>query len=85
MTKRTSIHDLNLADIVRLFDGPYGFATVKQITTDVVVFFRPYVLTQDFSYTGGVICSIGIEECRYHNYPKCEHTFDVVEKARPLK
>ena len=35
---------------------------VKQIKNDEITFFRPYAHTADFSYTGGVICYVGIEE-----------------------
>ena len=61
ITKR--IHELKLGDTVKLGDGPYMTATVKQILNDgTVTFFRPYVATSAFSYTGGLICTIGIEE-----------------------
>lgn len=61
--------ELRLADTVQL-SGMEGYqtATVKQIETVdgilYVTFFRPYVSTADFSYTGGVICLIGVEEFR---------------------
>lgn len=59
--------ELKLADVVILNQHAYSYATVKQITkrgTDLVniTLFRPYTQTADFSYTGGVICYIGIEE-----------------------
>lgn len=53
---------LQLADVVKLGHGPYDYATVKKITETDVVFFRPYVATESFSHTGGVICYVGIEE-----------------------
>jgi len=59
------LSELKLADVVQLFDDEYGTATVKQIDGDIVTFLRPYVITQDFSYAGGVICSLGYEECTY--------------------
>jgi len=56
---------LRLADIVllKLQDGisPYSFATVKQVKDGWVTLFRPYTHTDDFSYTGGVICYVGVE------------------------
>ena len=58
-------HELKLADIVELFDDGYGTATVVQITESEIHFFRPYVHTADFSYTGGVIHTIGFEYCKY--------------------
>lgn len=55
--------DLQLGDVVELFESePYAHATVKKLSSNTATFFRPYVHTADFSYTGGVICYIGIEE-----------------------
>jgi hypothetical protein len=56
------IKDLRLADIVRLDLAPFGDAVVRQVTPTIVILFRPYVTTADFSYTRGVIPYIGIEE-----------------------
>lgn len=56
--------ELRLADVVRVTDGAWGTATVIKIEEDAVTFFRPYVQTADFSYTGGVIPYIGIETFR---------------------
>lgn len=55
--------DLKLGDVIRTVpsEEAYLHGTVKQIKEDTVVIFRPYVQTADFSYTGGVICYIGIE------------------------
>lgn len=57
--------DLRLADVVELFDGPFGTGVVTQITADEVIFHRPYGVTGDFSYTGGVPYSVGNEVCKY--------------------
>jgi len=55
--------DLRLADTVLLqADAAYACATVKNVTDTEVTLFRPYTQTADFSYAGGVICYIGIEE-----------------------
>lgn len=55
--------DMKLADTVRYNPfGKWSNAIVKQITATDVVLFRPYGTTADFSYTGGVICYVGIEE-----------------------
>jgi hypothetical protein len=59
------VSELRLADVVELFEGPYGTGTVRQITKDEVIIARPYGVTGDFSYTGGVPFSVGVEECRY--------------------
>ena len=42
--------------------APWSTCIVKQISDDEVTLFRPYGTTADFSYTGGVICYVGIEE-----------------------
>jgi hypothetical protein len=59
--------ELRLGDVVVSFEhGPYGHATVKRIYEDLgeVELLRVYVHSGDFSYTGGVICTIGYEEYR---------------------
>jgi hypothetical protein len=60
--KGVKYSELQLADVVILSNVIYGTATVKQIKDGSITFFRPYVHTEDFSYGGGVICYIGIEE-----------------------
>jgi hypothetical protein len=60
-----SVPELQTADVVELFDGPFGTGVVRQITDDTVIIMRPYGVTADFSYTGGVPYSVGNEECRY--------------------
>lgn len=62
---RMSSRELQLGDIVRRVgweSEPYTCATVKQVKDGNVILFRPYVKTEDFSYTGGVITYVGIEE-----------------------
>ena len=64
--------ELKLGDRVRPknpFMRCFNDMVVKQIHNEEVTFFRPYVHTADFSYTGGVICLIGIEEfgCSIHS------------------
>lgn len=84
MSKLVPITELNLGDVVRLSDiGPFMDATVKQIKDGAVTFLRCYVMTQDFSYTGGVICTFGYEECVY----QLTHCFPMnrLRKAAPLK
>ena len=63
MTK-VAIKDLKLGDVIRLgMSGTYEDATVYRINKDgSVQVWRPYVTTADFSYTGGVIPYIGIED-----------------------
>jgi hypothetical protein len=71
--------DLALGDVVQLSDGPYSCATVKKVGEDEVTFFRPYVQTADFSYTGGVPCYIGIEEFSVY---RGDSEFDVLQLGK---
>ena len=64
MSKPILPRDLQLADNVRLGDGPYMDAVVVQIKDDMIHLRRPYMATADFSYTGGVIATIGLEEVK---------------------
>lgn len=59
MSETVRYADLQLGDIVRTFDGPYGDSTVYQIADGQVHMVRPYVHTADFIYTGGVITYLG--------------------------
>lgn len=55
--------EMQLADTVSYPPfGPWHNAIVKQVDGNNVTLFRPYGTTADFSYTGGVICYIGVEE-----------------------
>lgn len=56
-------YKLRLADTV-ILDGcaPWSAAIVSKITDTEVKLFRPYGTTADFSYIGGVMCYVGIEE-----------------------
>ena len=75
------IKDLKLGDVVNLDTQAYGHATVRKINEDgTVVVFRPYVHTEDFSYTGGVICYIGTENITLHGAP-----FPLVKRGLPLR
>ena len=58
----TPASDLHLGDVVRVFNGPYGDATVKGILDNGILLFRPYVSTADFHIGDNVICYIGVEE-----------------------
>ena len=53
---------LCLGDTIKLFDGAFGYAIVNKIADGSVHVYRPYATTADFSYTGGVIPYIGIEQ-----------------------
>ena len=60
---RIKPRDMQLADVITCTPG-HAFTTgiVKRITDASVTIFRPYAVTADFSYTGGVICYTGVEE-----------------------
>lgn len=62
---QVELHDLKLADTVELFEGPFGTAVVTQITEDEVILHRPYGVTSEWSFTGGVPYSVGNEVCKY--------------------
>lgn len=76
-----------LGDIVRnsrdaAIPFSYPDSTVCKVNEDGTVnLFRPYVHTGDFSYTGGVICYVGISLTNNVN-PK--HLM-LVQKGQPLK
>lgn len=61
MTEQVKPCEMKLADVVQLFDAPFGHGIVHQIKDNIVYVFRPYAVTADFSYTGGVIPYIGME------------------------
>lgn len=75
---KVAARDLKLADVVVMPSmGVWNNAIVKQIKDreNEVVFFRPYGTTADFSYTGGVVCYVGMEE---FSIPRNDDLFDVV-------
>jgi hypothetical protein len=60
----TDLKDLNLGDIIQLHeDSPYNSCTVRRINEDgSIQLWRPHVVCGDFSYTGGIHVSVGIED-----------------------
>jgi hypothetical protein len=58
---RIPCKDLMLGDIVQVFEGEWGTAIIKQIKDDCITFYRPYATHDGVSYTGGVICLMGLE------------------------
>jgi hypothetical protein len=59
--KPIAAKDLQLGDTIRLGDGAFMDAVVQQIENGRAHLERPYMVVADFSYTGGVITSIGHE------------------------
>lgn len=63
MAIRIKACELRLADTITVTgDGPFTTCIVTNIKDGQVHLFRPYGTTSDFSYTGGVIPYIGIEQ-----------------------
>lgn len=60
-TVEVSAEALRLGDRVCLFEGPYGWGTVVQVTEDEVHIFRVYVHVSDVVYTGGLMHYTGHE------------------------
>ena len=63
--RNTFARSLQLADVVsysHTMQGEYECMTVTQIKDGIITLRRPYIVTADFSYTGGVCWSVGIEE-----------------------
>lgn len=57
------INELQLGDVVALYpEMAFSTAIVSNIKDGYVTLFRPYGTSADFSYSGGVIPYIGIEE-----------------------
>lgn len=55
--------DLRIGDVVKVFDGAYGTATVTNIDKEGEIhLFRPYVTHSEFTTPNGVIPYIGIEQ-----------------------
>lgn len=74
----------SLGDIVSVgfAGGEYDCATVSQVHADGTVdLFRPYTHTADFSYTGGVICYVGIETIKNANPARLR----LIRKGSPLR
>lgn len=73
---------IELGDVVSMNDGPFMDCTVCKVNEDGTVnLFRPYVHTADFSYTGGVICYVGIENINSVN----PANLNLIQKGQKLK
>jgi hypothetical protein len=74
--------EIGLGDVVKCGEGAYMTATVCKVNEDGTVdLFRPYTHTADFSYTGGVICYVGIEDIKSANPAR----LTLIEKGQKLK
>ncbi len=74
-TLKLQASELVLGDQVDLLGGPYGWATVVNITDDEVHMIRPYIHIGDFEYTGGVLHYTGHETVKV--YRESDRTFEV--------
>jgi hypothetical protein len=81
--ERVLVSSLGLGDIVQLFSDAYGYGTVTQVKGDSVTVQRPHVVLADFSYTGGVLWSIGIETVNL--WGGGTGTVALVRKGSPLR
>jgi hypothetical protein len=87
--------DLVLGDRVRLMDGPYGWATVVEMTGDMVKMVRPYVHVGDTEFGGVddkryVLNYLGTEEvnvCRVGErlYTADRYTHECMSQVGALK
>jgi hypothetical protein len=63
LPKQVNAAALSLGDVIDLGFAPWGFATVRKLNEDgSVQVLRPYVVRGNFSYTGGVLVSLGFED-----------------------
>lgn len=75
---KIQVKELNLGDVVRVFTDKYSDCTVyRKDTEGNVSVWRPYVKTDDVSYSGGngalqVIPSIGLEDFSLYNTSEVE-------------
>ena len=78
--------DVKLGAVVSLtsWKEAYNHSTIKNVEDGYVHLFRPYVHTADFSYAGGIICYVGIEEYKVPITIFCE-TYDLIRKAPKLR
>jgi hypothetical protein len=62
--KPCRISDLQIGDVVSVFDGPWGTATVSRIDDGTVYFYRPYGhASLSCRFAGNrLICYTGLEE-----------------------
>lgn len=50
MDKQISISEMNLGDVIRVFDGAWGDAMVKQANAAQITLTRPYMTHADFTF-----------------------------------
>ena len=75
-----NVSELQLRDVVKLFDGDYSYATVYRITDTQVFMIRPYIHTSEFITTSGVITYIGHEDIIYQLNSSRE--FELVSRSK---
>lgn len=63
--KTISVKDLDLGDVISLFDGEYSTAVIIKADEKQVTAFRPYGATSDSSYSFGLIPYTGSEQVTY--------------------
>lgn len=50
--KEFPVAELQVGDVIKQFEGPFGTAIVEKASAESVTFFRPYGATPDFTYGG---------------------------------
>lgn len=84
-TIKLQARDLVLGDKVRLFEDPYGWATVVNVTDEEVHLFRVYVHVSDVVYTGGLLHYTGHELVKLFRDSSRELEADESTHARMVK
>jgi hypothetical protein len=79
--REMKLDELRAGDIVKVLDGPWGTAIVKNVTEESVTFFRPYGTHADFTTTAGVICYTGTET--FSRFLPSKQTVFVYQRNNP--
>ncbi len=61
-TDKLALGDTVMQQVDGSLPQPFSTCIVVKVTEDSVTLFRPYGVTADFSYTGGVIPYTGVEQ-----------------------
>ena len=79
---KVKARDLKLGDVVDLEGGGYMVATVVKTGEGRVRVVRPFVHTGSFSYTGGVLWYIGVEEVDLWSGPGTDREYERVHEGK---
>lgn len=82
LPRELPVRELQLGDVVKWYDGPFGTAVVTQVTSEFVKLFRPYATTAGFAYGDNQAIPYTGSECgtylldskdRFLVYQRSEH------------